>query len=207
MRQTLFALAIVTSLLIVPPAYAEEASASPSTSGMRQDRQELRQEMRTEGLQVREENKEKREEQKTVAVAARSQFNLVRASARATILERKYEFISKRFDNIIARFESRITTIESTGKDLDLTEVKSKLDAAKLKLVEAKVDGNVAVEGFKSITASSTKEDFTKLQVLVKTADASFRAVNDSLKIALKQLKPISKPALPAASPAVSNSL
>ena len=198
MRQTFFTFVVITSLLAVAPAYAQEASASPATPGISQVRREI---------QVREELKEKREDQKAIIKTTRSQFNLVRASVRVILLERKYGFVGKRFDNIIARFDSRIKTLESAGKDLDLTAVKSALSNAKSKLIEAKANGNIAVEGFKSITETSTKEDFTKLRVLVKTADASFRSVNDALKLALKELKTISKPALPAASAAVGNSI
>lgn len=200
MKRSILVLAVVASLLVVSPVKAEDASiapsSSPTTSGIRQVRQEMKQE-----------RQELRDERKTTMQAIRGQFNLTRASARATMLTKKFEFIAKRFDSILGRFDSRITTIESSNKSIVLTTVKAKLADAKAKLVLARAAGILAVDGFKAITANSTKDDFAKLQVLVKTANDAYKAVNVALKDALKELKTVSKPALPAASAAVSNSL
>lgn len=126
------------------------------------------------------------------------------AENHANRLERRFAFYDSRLRNIITRFEKRLDILKADGKDITavsakLTEVKSKLESAKAKGVEA-------VAAFKAIDPAQFSEQkvesFAARDLAVATRKL-YLEVHVLLKDALKALKVISKPALPAASVAV----
>lgn len=126
------------------------------------------------------------------------------AENHANRLERRFAFYYSRLGNIITRFEKRLDILKADGKDITavsakLTEVKSKLESAKAKGVEA-------VSAFKAIDPAKFSEQKTEAfaaRDLANSARKLFVETHTLLKDALKTLKTISKPALPAASASV----
>lgn len=128
------------------------------------------------------------------------------AQNHANRLERRFEFYYKRLTNIITRFERRLDILKADGKDVSA--VNTKLTAVKTKLAEAKSKGDSAVAAFKAIDPAKFSEQKTQVLAardLATEARKLFIETHTLLKDALKSLKAISKPALPAASAAVEN--
>jgi len=192
-------LAIVTMVLIAAPhVMAEGPVSSPDmTTKRRPDK--------TESVQIQEirgERKEIREETKTKLQTMRSNI----AENHANRLEKRFKFYSERLNNIISRFQTRLDLLKKDGKDP--SSAQAKLDAAKAKLAEAKVKGEAAVAAFKAIDPAKFSEQKTEALAARDLATAARKLFIDTetlLKEALKSLKTISKPGLPAASAAVEN--
>lgn len=128
------------------------------------------------------------------------------AQNHANRLKRRFQFYYDRFTNIIARFKARLAILEGQGKNI--TAVTAKLDLAKTKLEEAKAKGIEAVAAFVAIDPAKFSQQKTERLAARDLANAAHQLFVDThnlLKDALKELKTISKPALPAASPAVEN--
>lgn len=194
MRKSILAFTLITSFVLAFPVYAEE---STSLSGPNQTIKQNTQQVQTEIT----------EEQKIKTQGIHSKFNVSRTAARAIMLSKKYAFISNRFNNIISRFETRINILVKAGKQSELVNVSAKLAEAQKQLVLANTASVNVMNAFSAISTISTKGDFTNLQILIKTANGEYKKVNTLLKVALKELKAISKPALPASSSAVNNSI
>ena len=149
---------------------------------------------------VQAEIQEVRQESQTLRQEIRSNV----AQNHANRLERRFEFYYKRLNNIITRFESRLELLKNGGKNTSAAQLK--LDAAKAKLEAAKLKGEEAVAAFKAVDPAKYAEQKTAILAAKDTAVAAkqlFQDAFDLLKLALKELKTISKPALPAASAAV----
>jgi hypothetical protein len=128
------------------------------------------------------------------------------AENHANRLERRFEFYYKRLTNIITRFQRRLDILKAEGKDIST--VTTKVAAVKSKLEEAKTKGMAAVSAFKAIDPAKFSEQKTEALAardLATEARKLFIETHALLKDALKSLKTISKPALPAASAAVEN--
>lgn len=117
------------------------------------------------------------------------------AENHANRLERRFKFYFDRMTSIIARFQARLDTLQTAGKDVSA--IQAKLDSTKVKLSEAKTKGESAVVAFRATDPAG--RDFAE------STRTLFKEAHTLLKDALKSLKAISKPALPAASPAVQN--
>lgn len=149
-------------------------------------------------LEIQEIRQERREE--------RQEFRSNVAENHAGRLERRFGFYYTRFNNIINRFQTRLDTLKQKGKDV--ASVQAKLDLAKAKLAQAKTKGDAAVTAFRAIDPSKFSEQKTEALAardLANQARDLFKQTSDLLKDALKALKTLSKPALPAASSAVEN--
>ena len=121
------------------------------------------------------------------------------AERHANRLERRFKFYFERFTKIITRFQTRLDLLKSDGKDV--TSIQTKLDSAKTKLSEAKIKGEAAVAAFRAIDPAKFSEQKAEALVardLAKSARVLFQDTHKLLKDALKDLKVISKPALPA---------
>lgn len=130
------------------------------------------------------------------------------AELHANRLERRFKFYYTRLNNIMIRFQTRLDLLSGEGKSTSAAQLK--LNAAKAKLEEAKLKGDEAVLSFRAIAPGAVTDQKTALTAASNLATAArklFQDTLDLLKIALRELKTISKPALPAASPAVQNSL
>lgn len=155
---------------------------------------------RTEQVQIqeiRQESKEKREEIKSKFGEMRSDV----AENHANRLEKRFNFYYTRLSDIITRFQKRLDTFKSEG--IDTTSVQAKLTAAKTKLEEAKLKGQEAVASFKAIDPAKFSEQKAETKLARDQANSArklYKDTHDLLKEALKSLKLVSKPALPAAS-------
>lgn len=153
-------------------------------------------------LEIQEIRQERRED----ISEERQEFRSNVAENHANRLERRFGFYYTRFNNIINRFQTRLDTLKQAGKDT--TSVQAKLDLAKAKLLEAKTKGEAAVAAFRAIDPAKFSEQKTEAfaaRDLANQARDLFKQTGNLLKDALKALKTLSKPALPAASAAVEN--
>ncbi|MFH2085646.1 MAG: hypothetical protein ABII21_02600 [bacterium] len=126
------------------------------------------------------------------------------AENHANRLEKRFTAYAARFDNITSRFQKRLGTLNTAGKDV--TNIQTKLEAVKIKLVEAKEKGVEAVAAFRAIDPtkfSEMKAERLAARDLAVTARKLFIETHTLLKDALHTLKTISKPALPAAEEAL----
>ena len=126
------------------------------------------------------------------------------AENHANRLERRFKFYYERLSRIMDKFQARIEYLKT--QDKDTTVVQTKLDAAKAKLEAAKVKGEEAVAAFRAIEPGKWEEQKPEMLAardLSEDARKLFKESFGLLKDALKELKNISRPALPAASPAL----
>jgi len=126
------------------------------------------------------------------------------AENHATRLEKRFTSYFTRFTGIIARFQARLDLLTKEGKNID--SVQTKLTAVSAKLTLAQAKGVEAVKAFRAIDPAKFAEQKTELLAardLAVSARKLFEETHTLLKDALKALKVISKPALPAASAAV----
>lgn len=152
--------------------------------------------------EIREVRKDARNEIKDKMQEFRSNV----AENHANRLERRFKFYFDRLTNILTRFDKRVATLKSEGKNT--AAVESSLAAAKTKLSEAKTKGDAAIAAFKAIDPAKFSEQKTEAMAardLAMAARKLFMDTHSLIKDALKALKLISKPALPAASAAVQN--
>lgn len=136
----------------------------------------------------------------------RQEFRSKVAENHAGRLERRFKFYFDRLTNIISRFKQRLDTLNPN--DPSVATIETKLANATSKLAEAKTKGELSVTTFRAIDPAKFSEQITEAKAardLAESARALFKEVHALLKDALKSLKAISKPALPAASPAVQN--
>lgn len=136
----------------------------------------------------------------------RQEFRSKVAENHANRLERRFKSYYERISKIMVRFQARLDTLKTQGKDTSPTQVK--LDSAKAKLELAKIKGEAAVAAFRVIDPAKFSEQRDQVfaaRDLAKEARGLFVETQTLLKDALKSLKTISKPALPAASVAVEN--
>lgn len=122
----------------------------------------------------------------------------------ANRLEKRFSFYVKRFENILTRFQTRLNLLTSQGKDI--TSIQTKLEATKIKLAQAKAKGAEAVAAFRAIDPAKFSEMKTErlaARDLAMAARKLFVETHTLLKDALKALKTISQPALPAAEEAL----
>jgi len=110
------------------------------------------------------------------------------AQIHATRLTKRFDAYYLRLSNIITRFEARLIILQKNSKDIVPTQ--AKLDLAKAKLVEAKTAGQDAVKALEAIDPPAKE--------LAISAHDLYKETLTLLKDALKSLKTISKPALPA---------
>ena len=121
------------------------------------------------------------------------------AENHANRLERRFGFYYDRLSKIIVRFEARLVILDNAGKNT--ADSKAKLALAKTKLEAAKVAGQEAGVQFRAIVPAKISEQKTELLAardLATSARKLFQEAHQLLKDALKALKLISKPALPA---------
>lgn len=169
--------------IFVPVAHAE------TNREMRETRREEIQEMRTERLEEREQIRSKV------------------AENHANRLERRFGLYYKRLSNIVDRFQARLDYLKT--QDKDVAALQARLDSIKVKLTAAKEAGDKAITAFKEIEPGTWEVQQPKLQAardLANTARELYKEVHTLLKSALKDLKLVSKPALPASSTAVEQS-
>lgn len=155
--------------------------------------QESRDEVREGIQQLRTERRENKEEQRSKV-----------AENHANRLERRFNLYYKRLTNITERFQKRLDYLNT--KNQDVTALQSSLDSIKSKLSTAKAAGDKAIAAFKAIEPGTWEEQKAALQAARDLADKArelYKEVHTLLKSALRDLKQISKPALPASSAAV----
>jgi hypothetical protein len=187
---------LIAAAVLLSPTVAS-AQSDENVTRRRPDRpsQVEIQEIRGERMEDRQEAKDKMQEIRSTV-----------AENHADRLERRFAFYYDRFSNIIMRFEKRLDILKADGKDVSAVSIK--LTAVKAKLAEAKAKGGEAVAAFKAIDPSKFSEQKTEALAARDLATAArklFMETHTLLKDALKSLKAISKPALPAASAAVEN--
>ncbi len=142
---------------------------------------------------------------------AQAQIQEVKQEVRSNVAEKHASRLEKRFssyyirlNNIITRFQTRLDMLRVEGKIIAPTQ--TKLDLAKAKLAQAKTMGDEAIMAFKAIDPVKFSEQKTEAFAARDTAKLArelFQETHNLLKDALKELKTISKPALPAAQEAL----
>lgn len=138
--------------------------------------------------EIRQERKEDREETREKVQEIRSNV----AENHANRLERRFAFYYSRLSNIITRFEKRLDILKADGKDI--TAVSAKLTEVKTKLESAKAKGIEAVAAFKAIDPAKFSEQKTEALAardLANSARKLFVETHTLLKDALKSLKAI----------------
>jgi hypothetical protein len=193
MKKYLITIALL-ALFVPTLAHAEETENVTKRRPDRPTQAEI-QEIRGERMEDRQEAKDKMQEMRSTV-----------AENHANRLSRRFAFYHARLSNIIMRFEKRLDVLKADGKDVST--VSTKLAAVKAKLAEAKAKGDEAVSAFKAIDPAKFSEQKTEALAARDLANAArklFMETHTLLKDALKSLKAISKPALPAASAAVEN--
>ena len=177
------------TLILLMPSYVLAESAENVTR-RRPDRAE-----RPAIQEIREEQRENREERRSNV-----------AENHANRLEKRFGFYFDRLNAIVARFNTRLSTLNSS--DPAVVKIKAKLTLAKTKLLEAKTKGDEAIDAFRSIDPAKFAEQKAaalEARDLANSARKLYLEVHTLLKEAVKELKMVSKPALPAASAAVQN--
>jgi len=187
---------LAISIFLAFPGFAS-AQSDENVTKRRPDRpaqvevQEIRQESRTQ-FQANQDG----------SVAQRVAEN---HSAR---LSKRFKFYEERLNSIVDRFQVRIDLLKQEGKAV--SSVQAKLDLVIAKLEEAMLKAEEVTSAFNAIesgTLSEQKQALNSARDLATEARKLFQETHELLKLALKELKTISKPALPAASPAVQNAL
>jgi chromosome segregation ATPase len=194
-------LIFILALILLINASLVKAVSDENVITRRSEKAAEIQEIRTERKENRQ---EKREEVKENIEAKRSEI----AENHANRLEKRFTAYSTRLSNIIIRFQERLAKLKSEGKSV--SSIETELQAAKAKLESAKSKGVEAIAAFRAIDPTSIADQKAALMAardLANSARKLFEEAHTSLKSALKSLKVISKPALPAASAAVNNSL
>jgi hypothetical protein len=194
-------LIIVLTLMFLSNTSLVQAISAENVSQRRKENAVQIQEIRTERKEEREEN---REEVKENIQARRNEL----AENHAIRLEIRFTAYYTRLSDIISRFQNRLSILKSEGKAVE--NIEAELSKAKVSLDSAKLKGAEAVAAFKAIDPTSLTDQKTALLAARDLANAArklFADTHTSLKSALKSLKLISRPALPAASAAVNNSL
>lgn len=128
------------------------------------------------------------------------------AQVHANRLTKRFDFYYMRFSNIITRFQTRLDILKSNGKDTPSTQ--AKLELVKTKLADAKTAGDAAIATLESIDPTKFSEQKSTRLAAKDQANKAvklFIEVHTLLKDALKSLKTLTKPALPASSAAVQN--
>lgn len=142
--------------------------------------------------EIRQERQELREDLKTNMQEKRSTI----AESHAQRLELRFKFYFDRLSNIIGRFQVRLDLLKKDGKDVAAAQ--AKLDTAKTRLAEAKTKGEASIASFKAVDPTKISEQKTELLAARDLANAArklYSDVNNLLKLALKELKNISQPA------------
>lgn len=128
------------------------------------------------------------------------------AENHAQRLEKRFNFYYSRLDNILRRFQERLDLLKAANQDT--ASVQAKLDLARQKLEAAKLKGTQAIGAFLAIEPARFAEQKTEAfaaRDLAVAARKLYQEAHEALKLALKELKNISQPALPASSAAVQN--
>lgn len=194
-----YLLLVATALLLTPITVRAESDENVTRRRPDRPAQAEIQEIRQDRMEDRQ---ERREEIQDNIQERRSNV----AENHANRLERRFAFYYSRLGNIIMRFEKRLDILKADGKDI--TAVSIKLTEVKTKLESAKAKGAEAVAAFRAIDPAKFSEQKTEALAardLANSARKLFVETHTLLKDALKSLKAISKPALPAASAAVQN--
>lgn len=194
-------LIIVLSLILLSNVSSAQAVSDENVTERRREKSAEIQEVRT---QRKEEREEKREEVKENIEERRSKI----AENHANRLEKRFTAYYTRLSNIITRFKTRLDVLKAEGKSV--ASIETELATATSKLESAKSKGVEAVSAFKAIDPTSIQDQKAALVAARDLASAArklFEEAHNSLKSALKSLKVVSRPALPAASAAVNNSL
>lgn len=195
MSKKILVLSLAASILVLSSSFVH--AEGENVTKRRPDRPEAAQIQ-----EIREVRKDARSEVKDKMQEIRSNV----AENHANRLERRFKFYFDRLTNILTRFDKRVATLKSEGKNT--ASVETSLTAAKTKLAEAKTKGDASVAAFKAIDPAKFSEQKTAALAardLAISARKLFMDTHSLIKDALKALKLISKPALPAASAAVKN--
>lgn len=158
-------------------------------------------------VEVKEIRQESRQEVRT-QLQANQELGVARQVAQnhSTRLANRFKFYENRLTAIITRFQSRLDILKQEG--VSVSSVQAKLDLVKDKLQDAVTQGGKAIVAFESIQSGTLVEQRTALLSAKELADEArglFRETHELLKQALRELKTITKPALPATSPATQN--
>lgn len=154
--------------------------------------------------QVREKRDQIREEAKTKRDALRDEVKQKREEIKLKVVKEIAERVRKQFDQMIKRFDaaidrlgkladriaSRLDKAAENGKDVTL--LRAKLDGARVKIAEAQITLDAAVQKFESMLGvDNPREAFKEVQAMMNTVKDKIKAAHAALVDVINSLKGI----------------
>lgn len=193
MKQTIFALALGSSLLLTSVAYANSneievrlRAATDTPSKFRLEMKENKEDRRASTTERREEKKEKQDDRRASSTEKRIEMQQGIASRRAEQAGRVLAATIDRLEKIVLRVDSRIAKVKAEGGVTAESEAFSA--QAKVHLSEARQ--SLATFSSIDLRADKAQENFAKVRDAANATKEHIRAAHESLMQAIRALKP-----------------
>lgn len=179
MKKTISMLFVSLMMIMFVPGVFAENAATPAPRKTREQIEAYKNEMNAEKIQNREEIQVKNTERVELRQEKRSDV----AEKHALRLEERFALYYQRLSDLEAKIRARLVIMTKEGKDVSASE--AKLEEAKKMLEEAKMTGDQAVAGFKTINPDTYEEQ----RVQVMAARDLAEKAREQYKMAVKLMK------------------